>query len=261
MSTKGRETRLWNSIVLSMKGAGPLRRTDVIERTMALLGETDEAARHRIATAISRWGREGRLLRPDWGMYQLPKEGQETRPPPTIWAPRGPYSQLWSDLVEVMGDQGWMRARAVLAGLRRRGHPETDEANMWVYNSLGRWHRQGLLEKKCRGVYRMPPNAVQEFLARGQRPHRGPRWTRNPKPETQPDPPPTESAVSPIDELTEIPNITRHADTGLLVFHAHVLPRSGETATDLLGALIIEAEIALVRCKMTHDNLRKHRGA
>lgn len=61
--------------------------------------------------------------------------------------------ELWNDIVGVMKGNGKMRASEVIDALLNEGYDDDDKTRTRIYNSLGRWAREGKIKKPSRGIY------------------------------------------------------------------------------------------------------------
>lgn len=61
--------------------------------------------------------------------------------------------ELWDDIVSVMTGKGKMKASQVIDALLAEGYKDDDRTRTRIYNSLGRWAREGKIKKPSRGVY------------------------------------------------------------------------------------------------------------
>lgn len=88
-----------------------------------------------------------------------PPPKPNNKPSPSVFAnPRGnerKRGSLWSDIEVVMGNQGPMKASDIIDILVDQGYDDSEGSKTRIYNSLGRWAREGKLEKLGRGVYEL----------------------------------------------------------------------------------------------------------
>ena len=125
-----------------------------IEESIRVLEVQREELMNRLA------GAEAFLGIADARGFLAPASKPGNVPKPSAYAnPHGSGDRkrgsLWSDIEGVMGGQGPMKASDIIDILIEQGYDDSEGSKTRIYNSLGRWAREGKLEKSGRGVYEL----------------------------------------------------------------------------------------------------------